>query len=178
HHFLHDAPWEAEALNQRRLEQWRGPPWAGAPPPGGALFGGKGGPQRGGRPRLAGPQKPRQAGDGAQRGGGGDRRGARGPRHVPVGVKPYRPASRLPRGRQDPAFHTKPDLAWQLIAEARAAQIPFHLVVADSVYGESAQLEGRLFAAKIAYVMGLRPSHGTWQEVEDPAQPPAFTPAE
>jgi hypothetical protein len=26
--------------------------------------------------------------------------------------------------------------------------------------------------------MGLRPSHGTWQEVEDPQHPPAFTPAE
>lgn len=22
HHFLHDAPWDAEALNQRRLQQW------------------------------------------------------------------------------------------------------------------------------------------------------------
>jgi Transposase DDE domain len=39
-------------------------------------------------------------------------------------------------------------------------------------------LEGRLFAAKIPYVMGLRPSHGTWQFVEDEAHPPACTPAE
>ncbi len=51
-------------------------------------------------------------------------------------------------------------------------------MVADSVYGESAQLEARLFAARIPYVMGLRPSHGTWQEVEDEAHPPAFTPTE
>jgi SRSO17 transposase len=97
---------------------------------------------------------------------------------VPVGVKPYRPASRLPKGRQDPAFHTKPALAWQLIEEARAAGIPFRLVVADSVYGENADLEAKLFAAKIPYVMGLKPSHGTWQQVDDPANPPAFTPAE
>src|SRR5258707_15784363 len=26
--------------------------------------------------------------------------------------------------------------------------------------------------------MGLKPSHGTWQQVDDPANPPAFTPAE
>jgi hypothetical protein len=26
--------------------------------------------------------------------------------------------------------------------------------------------------------MGLRPSHGTWQQVDDPANPPAFTPAQ
>src|SRR5262249_22749308 len=36
----------------------------------------------------------------------------------------------------------------------------------------------RLFRARIPYIMGLRPSHGTWQVVEDEAHPPAFTPAE
>ena len=51
-------------------------------------------------------------------------------------------------------------------------------MVADCVYGENALLESRLFAARIPYVMGLRPSHGTWQWVSDPKHPPAFTPAE
>jgi hypothetical protein len=50
--------------------------------------------------------------------------------------------------------------------------------VADSVYGESSDLEAQLWTAQIPFVMGLRPSHGTWQEVEDPQHPPAFTPAE
>jgi hypothetical protein len=40
-------------------------------------------------------------------------------------------------------------LGWQLVEAARAAQIPFHLVVADSVYGENALLESQLFAAKL-----------------------------
>jgi hypothetical protein len=84
----------------------------------------------------------------------------------------------LPEGKADPAFHTKPDLAWTLIKEAQEARIPFRLVVADSVYGENALLESRLSAARIPYIMGLRPSHGTWQWVEDPKHPPAFTPAE
>src|SRR5215467_2341696 len=83
-----------------------------------------------------------------------------------------------PKGKQTGAFHTKPDLAWTLIKEAREAGIPFRLVGADCVYGENARLESRLFAARIPYVMGLRPSHGTWQWVEDPKHPPAFTPAE
>ena len=102
-----------------------------------------------------------------------------GSRHVPVGVKPARPASRLPKGKRDPAFHTKPALAWELIEQARAADIPFRLVVADSVYGEgegeNAQREARLFTARIPYIMGLRPSHGPWQVVEDERHPPAFT---
>ncbi len=103
---------------------------------------------------------------------------ADGTRHVPLGVKPYRPASRLPNGKRDPAFHTKPDLAGELIEQARAAEIPFRLVVADSVYGEHAQLEARLSTAHLPYLMGLRPSHGTWHVVEDADHPPACTPAE
>jgi hypothetical protein len=67
-------------------------------------------------------------------------------------------------------------------ADARAAGIPFRLVVADSVYGENLTLEAQLSAAHIPYIMGLRPSpdsaHGAWQQVDDPANPPAFTPAE
>jgi DDE superfamily endonuclease len=104
---------------------------------------------------------------------------------VPLGVKAYRPASRLPKGRKDSDLQTKPQLGWQLIEAARAADIPFRLVVADSIYGENADLEAKLFGAQIPYIgaqipyiMGLKPSHGTWQQVDDPANPPAFTPAE
>nr|WP_243657519.1 transposase [Parafrankia sp. BMG5.11] len=103
---------------------------------------------------------------------------ADGSRHVPLGVRPYRPASRLPGGKADPAFATKPELAWELIGQARAGGVPFRAVVADCVYGENPKLEGRLRAARIRYVLALRPRHGTWQFVADPAHPPAFTPTE
>jgi SRSO17 transposase len=98
--------------------------------------------------------------------------------HVPLGVRPYRPACRLPKGKADPAFATKPELAWELIEEARAAKVPFRAVVADCVYGENPKLEGRLFAARIRCVLALRPSHGTWQFAPDPRHPPALAPAE
>jgi SRSO17 transposase len=101
-----------------------------------------------------------------------------GTRHAPLGVKPYQPASRLPKGRQDLALHTKPALWWQLIGEARAAGSPFRLAVADAVYSANAALEAQPFAAHIPYVMGLRPMHATWQIVEDAAHPPTFTSAE
>jgi hypothetical protein len=97
---------------------------------------------------------------------------------VPLGVRASRPASRLPKGKTDPSFHTKPELAWELIEEARAAGMPFRVVLGDCVYGENPKLEGRLFAAGLQYVLALRPHRGTWQFVEDPAHPPAFTPAE
>jgi SRSO17 transposase len=178
HHFLHDAPWDADALNRRRLAQWQAHPYLGPHAQGVLIVDETGDPKRGSRIVLAAQQYLGKLGHVANGVVAVTSHWADGTRHVPLGVKPYRPASRLAKGKQDPAFHTKPDLAWQLIEQARAAGIPFRLVVADCVYGESAQLEGRLYAAKIPYVMGLRPSHGTWQEVADAAHPPAFTPAE
>ena len=178
HHFLHDAPWDSDALNQQRLALWRAHAWLKPHGQGVLILDETGDPKRGSRIELAAEQYLGKLGHVAHGVVAVTSHWADGTRHVPVGVKPYRPASRLPRGRKDPAFHTKPDLAWQLIEEARAAGIPFYLVVADSIYGENAQLESRLCAAKLPYVMGLRPSHGTGQWVEDEAHPPAFTPAE
>jgi SRSO17 transposase len=178
HHFMHDAPWDAEALNRRRLERWQAHPYLG-PHAGGVLIVDEtGDPKRGHRIVLAAQQYLGKLGHVANGVVAVTSHWADGARHVPLGVKAYLPASRLPKGRNDPAFHTKPALAWQLIEEARAAGIPFRLVVADSIYGENADLETKLFAARIPYIMGLRPSHGVWQWVEDEAHPPAFTPAE
>jgi hypothetical protein len=178
HHFLHDAPWDAEALNQRRLQLWQAHPFLGPHAAGVLIVDETGDPKRGHRIELAAQQYLGKLGHVAGGVVAVTSQWADGSRQVPLGVKPYRPASRLPKGRKDPAFHTKPALAWELIEEARTAGIPFRLVVADSIYGENAELEAKLFAANIPYIMGLRPSHGTWQFVDDPAHPPAFTPAE
>jgi SRSO17 transposase len=178
HHFLHDAPWEAEAVNGRRLQLWQAHPYLGPHAAGVLIIDETGDPKRGHRIELAAQQYLGKLGHVANGVVAVTSQWTDGTRHVPLGVKPYRPASRLVKGKADPAFHTKPDLAWTLIKEARNAGIPFRLVVADCVYGENSLLESRLFAAHSPYVMGLRPSHGTWQFVLDPKHPPAFTPAE
>ena len=171
-------PPDAEALNRRRLAHWQAHPYLGPHAGGVLILDETGDPKRGHRIVLAAQQYLGKLGHVANGVVAVTSHWADGSRHMPVGVKPYRPASRLPKGRKDPDFQTKPALAWQLIEEARAAGIPFRLVVADSVYGENLTLESRLYAAHIPYIMGLRPSHGTWQQVDDPANPPAFTPAE
>jgi SRSO17 transposase len=178
HHFLHDAPWDAEALNQRRLQMWQAHSFLGPHAQGVLIVDETGDPKRGHRIELVAQQYLGKLGHVAGGVVSVTSQWTDGTRQVPLGVKPYRPASRLPLGNKDPAFHTKPQLAWELIDEARVASIPFRLVVADSVYGESSQLEAHLVSAGIPYIMGLRPSHGTWQVVEDPRHPPAFTPAE
>lgn len=178
HHFLHDAPWDADALNRRRLSLWQKQPTLGPHSNGVLIIDETGDRKRGRRIVLAAQQYIGKLGHTATGVVSVTSQWADGTRHVPLGVKPYRPAGRLPQGKADPAFRTKPELAWELIEEARAAGIPFRVVVADCVYGENAKLESRLFAAELRYVLALRPNRGTWQFVEDEANPPAFTPAE
>ena len=178
HHFLHDASWDSAALNARRLELWRGNPHLGPHTNGVLIIDETGDRKRGRGIVLAARQYTGKLGHTANGVVSVTSHWADGGLHVPLGVRPYRPAARLPKGKADPAFATKPELAWELIEEARAAGVPFRAVVADCVYGENPKLEGRLRAARIRYVLALRPGHGTWQVVDDPAHPPAFTPAE
>jgi SRSO17 transposase len=86
--------------------------------------------------------------------------------YYPLHMEPYEPAERLPDGRADPAFRTKPQIGVDLVDRARKAGIPFRAVVADSVYGESPNFEGALWKAGVPYVLSLRPHKGRWAEEE------------
>jgi hypothetical protein len=86
--------------------------------------------------------------------------------YYPLHIEPYEPAERLPRGKADPSFRTKPRIGVELVDRAREAGIPFRAVVADSVYGESPNFEGELWKAKVPYVLSLRPHKGRWAEAE------------
>ncbi|OHV59941.1 hypothetical protein BCD48_40975 [Pseudofrankia sp. BMG5.36] len=178
HHFLHDAPWDPDALGARRVDLWRRHPDLGPHGNGVLIIDETGDRKRGHGIVLAAQQYIGKLGRTANGVVSVTSHWADGSRHVPLGVRPYRPASRLPAGKADPAFATKPELAWDLIKQAQAGGVPFRAVVADCVYGENPKLEGRLRTARIRYVLALRPRHGTWQFVADPAHPPAFTPAE
>jgi hypothetical protein len=92
--------------------------------------------------------------------------------HYPLDVVPYEPAARLPRGKTDPAFRTKPELAIDLVARARERGVSFRAVVADSVYGENPTFESALARADVPFVLAVRPSHGVWAPAADPHTPP------
>jgi hypothetical protein len=180
---MHDAPWDAEALIRRRLQQWQAHPVLG-PHAGWVLSVDEtGDPKRGHHIVLAAQQYLGKLGSRGHVANGVVAVTSHwddGSRHVPLVVNPYRLSARqTPPERQERlGFHTKPEPARQLIEEARTAGIPFRLVVADVIYGEDAALEAKLYAAKIPYIMGLKPSHGTWQQVDDPDHPPGFTTAD
>ncbi len=86
----------------------------------------------------------------------------------PVHVQPYTPARRLPEGKGDPQFRTKPAIALALIEQAQAVGIAFRAVVADSAYGENDSLEAALMERDIPYVLAQRGRAGQgWARIED-----------
>jgi len=80
----------------------------------------------------------------------------------PLHLVPYTPASRLAKGKSDPGFRTKPQLAVELVEAARQAEIPFRAVVADCFYGDNAGLVEALGRAGVAFVLALKPRKGIW----------------
>lgn len=91
--------------------------------------------------------------------------------YYPLHVAPYTPAKRLPKGKDDPAFRTKPQLAVELVDAAIEAGFAFRAVVADCLYGEHPAVQTALWDGAIPYVMGLRAHRGSWAPADDPHTP-------
>lgn len=87
--------------------------------------------------------------------------------YYPLEVEPYTPAHWFARGKADPAFRTKPQIAVTLVEQAVAAQWPFRAIVADSFYGENETFRGGLQQLGVGYVLALKPSHGWWHPIEE-----------
>jgi hypothetical protein len=89
----------------------------------------------------------------------------------PLHAVPYTPASRLAKGKSDPGFRTKPQLAVELVEAARQAKIPFRAVVADCFYGDNTGFVEALGRAGVAFVLALKPRKGTWAPADEPHTP-------
>jgi hypothetical protein len=86
--------------------------------------------------------------------------------YYPLHLQPYTPARRLPRGKADPAFRTKPQLAEELVAAAVVAGVPFRAIVADCFYGDHEGFVEALDRADRPYVLALKPQKGLWAPAE------------
>jgi SRSO17 transposase len=85
----------------------------------------------------------------------------------PVDVVPYTPASRLPNGKRDLGFRTKPQLAAALVEAAQQAGIGFRAVVADCFYGDNEGFVQALGHARVAFVLAVKPRKGAWAPAEE-----------
>ncbi len=86
--------------------------------------------------------------------------------YYPLDVEPYTPAHWFARGKSDPAFRTKPQIALDLVNQAVEAGLLFRAVVADCFYGEHDAFRGGLHARGIGYVLALQPSHAWWHPMD------------
>ena len=82
--------------------------------------------------------------------------------YYPIEVEPYTPASWFEKGKSDPQFETKPQIALRLVRDALELDVPFRAVVADSFYGEHRGFKDRLDEQNVGYVLALKPSHCWW----------------
>jgi len=86
-------------------------------------------------------------------------------------VIPYTPASRLAKGKRDPGFHTKPQLAAELVDAAQQVGIGFRAVVADCLDGDNTGFTEALGAAGVAYVLAVKPRKGAWAPADQAHTP-------
>ncbi|MFD7811511.1 transposase [Streptomyces sp. NPDC059785] len=93
--------------------------------------------------------------------------------YYPVHARPYTPAHHFPRGKKDPGFQSKLQIAVALATEAKAAGLVFRAVAADCAYGDHDSFRAGLHAAGLAFVMALEPRHGAWSHGTD-----AYTPVD
>ena len=87
--------------------------------------------------------------------------------YYPLHVMPYTPEKRLPEGKRDPAFRTKPEIALELVERAQAAGIAFCAIVADCLYGDNNGLETALLTRGLPHVLARRSAPGRgWAPAE------------
>jgi hypothetical protein len=157
--FLSESPWDPEALNARRLELLLADPPT-RPRDGGALVIDETGDRKDGTktahvgPQYLGSRGKIENGIVAVTSLWADERV-----YFPLHVRPYTPAARLPRGKADPAFRTKPRLAVELGAAFRA-------VVADCLHGDNYAFADTLEEAGLPYALGVKPSTGIWARAD------------
>ena len=79
---------------------------------------------------------------------------------LPLLFEVYKPKERL---KPDDVYHSKPQIAAQMIRELQAMGFRFKLVMADSLYGESGcGFIDVLYQLKLDFVVAIRSNHAVW----------------
>jgi hypothetical protein len=169
--FLSESSWDHERVNQRRLELLLGDP-ATAPHDRGALVLDDTGDRKAGTKtahvarQYLGSVGKTDNGIVAVTSLWADERV-----YWPAHLTPYTPASRLPKGKRDPGFRTKPQLAAELVQAARQTGISFRAVVADCFYGDNVGFVEALGRAGVAWVLAVKPRKGVWAPADQTHTP-------
>jgi hypothetical protein len=77
--------------------------------------------------------------------------------YYPLHIQPYSPAEYIAEGTTAPGLRGRPDALVALVEGVRAMGIMFRAAVANCPQSECARLEEALRAAKVPYILALRP---------------------
>lgn len=170
-HFLNDAPWGADKLNERRLKvmhQCR----QTTPKTGFTLIVDDSGHRKSGAAT---------AGVGRQYIGeiGKSDNGVvlltthlyDGVRSLPLDVALYQHASSLPQGKDDPEFSKKPDLALRLIDQCMARGYCPGVTLVDAGYGNNSPFLKQLETRDLSYIAALAKNRRVWCQLSGDRQP-------
>jgi len=158
HHFLTDAPWEADALNDRRLETLMADRRTAPRASGVLIIDDSGVPKKGHATEGVKRQYIGQLGKTANGQVFVTSHYADARCHWPVDLAPYVPDVWLPEGKADPAFRTKIDLALELIEQGFARGLGVRAVVVDNWFGCNKRFIKTLEQRGRPYVADLKPS--------------------
>ena len=91
--------------------------------------------------------------------------------YYPLDVEPYTPSRWFEKGKKDPKFRTKPQIALALVQREVKERLPFRAVVADCFYGENPEFVSGLQDLQsnesgngipVGFVLSLKRSHCWW----------------
>jgi len=157
HHFLGEAPWDDAELNRRRIAALMRNRHTAASNKGVLILDDTGVPKKGDATEGVKRQYIGQLGKTANGQVFVTSHYADARCHWPVEILPYVPDNWLEKGKEDPWFRTKVDLALDLVDRAVALGLPFRAIVADSWYGCNPRFIKGLDERCLPYVVELRP---------------------
>ena len=158
HHFLTETPWDAQEVNRWRLNLLMTNRRTAPRSEGVLVIDDSGVPKRGRHTEGVKRQYIGQLGKVANGQVFVTSHYADLRRHWPVDILPYVPDVWLEKGKEDPEFQTKIDLALTLIDRWVAQGQPLRAVVADNGYGSNPAFIRALEDRELPYVVELKPS--------------------
>jgi SRSO17 transposase len=165
HHFVHDAPWSAQAINDRRIEILQSCRQTSLKSGFDLIIDDSGHRKSGSGTAGVGRQYIGQIGkvdNGVVMVTSHAYDGTKG---VPLDVQLYKHASSLENGKEDPAFQKKPEIALKLIQTCLDRGLTPGLVLLDAGYGNNAPLLKEVENKGLKYVAAINRTRNVYYQM-------------
>ena len=165
HHFIHDAPWDAKAVNDRRLQILQSCRQTRIKDGFDLIIDDSGHRKSGSATAGVGRQYIGQIGkvdNGVVMVTSHAYGGVKG---IPLDVQLYKHASSLDKGKDDPEFEKKPDIALKLIQNCLDKGLTPGLILLDAGYGNNGPLLKEIENKGLKYVAAINRSRNVYYEM-------------